>query len=48
MSWAAFVNVLEHPTLVAIKLAFHKSCGDSVAAGDLRTLRVAKTGVAGL
>jgi hypothetical protein len=48
MSWAAFVNVLEHPTLFPIKLATHESCGDSVAAGDLRTLRVAKTGVAGL
>src|SRR5438876_248813 len=48
MSWAAFVNVLEHPTLVPIKRATHESCRDSVAAGDLGTLRVAKTGVAGL
>src|SRR5208283_3961622 len=38
MSWAAFVNVLEHPTLFPIKAATHESCGDSVAARDLRTL----------
>src|SRR5216684_4484714 len=45
---AAFVHVLEHPTLLRIKLATHESRGDSVAAGDRRTLGVAKTGVPGL
>src|SRR6266481_9150951 len=45
---AAFMNVLEHPSLIAIEVAAHESCGDSVAAGDLRALGMAKTSVAGL
>ena len=42
------MNVLEHPPLLAIEVATHECGGDGVAAGDLRTLGVAKTGVAGL
>src|SRR5437016_5621523 len=48
MSWAAFVNVLKHPALFPIEFVPHEGGGDSVAAGDLRTLRVAKPGVTGL
>src|SRR5260370_5775272 len=48
MSRTAPVNVLEHPALFPIEFVPHEGGGDGVAAGDLRTLRVAKTGVAGL
>ena len=48
MSWTAFVNVLEHPPLLAIEVATHESGGDGVAARDFRTLGVAKSSVAGL
>src|SRR5437879_6381005 len=48
MSWAAFVNILEHPPLIAIEVAPHESCGDGVAAGDLGALGMPKTSVAGL
>src|SRR4029077_180083 len=46
--WAALMNVLKHPALFPIQFVPHEGRGDGVAAGDLRTLRVAKTGVAGL
>src|ERR1700756_694236 len=48
MSWAAFVNILEHPPLTTIEIAAHESGSDGVAAGDLRALGMAKTSVAGL
>src|SRR5580765_35435 len=48
MSWAAFVNVLEHPALLTIEVAAHEGGGDGMAAGDLRALGMAKPGVAGL
>src|SRR5690349_6195878 len=46
--WSAFMNVLKHPALFSIEFVPHEGRGDGVAAGDLRTLRVPKTGVAGL
>jgi len=42
------MNVLKHPALFPIQFVPHEGRCDGVAAGDLRTLRVAKTGVAGL
>src|SRR5260370_16716527 len=45
---AAFMNVLKHPALFSIEFVPHEGGGNGVAAGDFRTLRVAKTGVAGL
>ena len=48
MRWAAFVNVLEHPPLLAIEVAAHECGGDGVASRDIRTLGVAKTRVTSL
>src|SRR5258708_3876992 len=48
MRWTAFVNVLEHPALLIIKLAAHECGGNGMASRNIRTLGVAKPGVTGL
>jgi hypothetical protein len=46
--WAAFVNVLEHPPLLTVEIAAHECGGNGMASRNIRTLGVAKPGVAGL
>jgi hypothetical protein len=47
MRGAAFVNILEHPALIAIEVAPHECGGNSMAAGNVRTLGMPKPCVTG-
>src|SRR6266851_5239897 len=48
MRRTTLVNVLEHPTLLAIEIAAHECGGNGMASRNIRTLGVAKPRVTGL